>query len=25
MVTALSPLQNQILELLGISEKSYGH
>ena len=24
MVTALSPLQNQILELLGIPEKSYG-
>ncbi len=25
MVTALSPLQRQILKLLGISQKSYGH
>ena len=25
MVTQLSPLQKQILRLLGISEKSYGH
>jgi len=25
MVTELSPLQKQVLKLLGISDKSYGH